>query len=47
MLLWILVVATLLELLGMRIAASPPFALLGCIFESWANRCRFGPELVP
>lgn len=47
MLLWILVLATLLALLCMRIATSPPFALLGCIFEAWANRCRFGPELAP
>lgn len=47
MLLWILVVATLLALLGMRIAASPPFALIGCLFASWADRCAHGPELVP
>jgi hypothetical protein len=47
MLLWILVIATLLALLGMRIAASPPFAMLGPLFSSWADRCRFGPELIP
>lgn len=47
MLLWILVVATLLALLGMRIPASPPFALIGCLFASWADRCAHGPELVP
>jgi hypothetical protein len=46
MLLWILVVATLLALTGMRIAASPPLALLRCVFASWAVRCRHGPELV-
>ena len=45
MLLWILVAATLLALLGMRIAASPPLALLGCFFASWADRCRYGSEL--
>ena len=47
MLLWFLVVATLLALLGMRIAASPPLALLGCLFAAWADRCVHGPELVP
>lgn len=46
MLLWILVAATLLALLGMKIATSPPFALLGCLFANWADRCRHGPELV-
>jgi hypothetical protein len=45
MLLWILIMATLAALLGMRIAASPPFALLGCVFGAWADRCRHGPEL--
>ena len=45
MLLWILVAATLLALLGMRIAASPPFAVLGCLFAAWADRYRHGPEL--
>ena len=47
MLLWILVTATLLALVGMRIAASPPFALIGCLFASWAGRCANGPELAP
>lgn len=46
MLLWILVVATLLALLGVRIAASPLFTLLGCLFSNWADRCRHGPELI-
>ena len=47
MFLWILVAATLVALLGMRIASSPPFALIGCLFASWADRCTNGPELVP
>lgn len=47
MLLWILVAATLLALLGMRIAASPLFALIGGLFAVWADRCANGPELVP
>ena len=42
MLLWILVAATLVALLGMRIASSPPFALIGCLFASWADRCANG-----
>ena len=46
MLLWILVAATLLALLGMKIAASPTFTLLGCLFANWADRCRNGPELI-
>ena len=45
--LWILVTATLLALVGIRIASSPPFALIGCLFASWAERCANGPELVP
>ena len=45
MLLWILVVVTLLALLGMRIAASPLFALLGYLFAFLADRCPNGPEL--
>lgn len=47
MLLWILVMATLLALLGMRIAASPPFAVMGRLFAGWADRCTNGPELAP
>ena len=47
MLLWILVMAALLALLGMRIAASPLFAVIGCLFAVWADRCANGPELVP
>ena len=47
LLLWILIAATLVALLGMRIASSPPFALIGCLFASWADRCANGPELVP
>ena len=46
MLIWILVVAILLALLAMRIAASPPFALIRCLFASWADRCRFGRDLM-
>ena len=42
-----LVAATLLALLGMRIAASPPFAVIGCLFAGWADRCTNGPELAP
>ena len=45
MLFWILIGAILLALLGMRIAASPPFALLGCLFANWADRYRHGPEI--
>ena len=40
MLLWILVAVALLLMLAVRIASSPPFALLGCFFASWAERCR-------
>lgn len=47
MLLWMLVAATLLALLIMRIAASPPFAVLGRLFTAWADRCANGPELAP
>ena len=43
MLLYILVAAALLLMLGARIAASPPFALLGRFFASWAERCRSQP----
>ena len=46
MLLWILVIAALLLLLGMKIATSPPFAVIGLLFSSWADRCRHGPELI-
>ena len=45
MLLWILVIAALLALLGMRIAASPPFAFLSCMFSVWAERHSRGSEL--
>jgi hypothetical protein len=45
MLYGILVAAILATLLGMRIAALPPFALIRCLFSSWAERCRHGPEL--
>ena len=44
MLLYVLVAGALLLLLAARIAASPPFALLGCFFASWAERCR-GPHI--
>lgn len=44
MLLAILVAAALLLLAAVRIAASPPFALLGCFLASWAERCR-GPHI--
>jgi hypothetical protein len=43
MLLWFLVAAAMLLILGVRIAASPPFALLGLFFSSWADRCRESP----
>jgi hypothetical protein len=45
MLLWLLVAATLLALLGMGIAASPPFAMLGFLFSSWAERYEHEGEL--
>lgn len=45
MLLSLLVTAALLLILGARIAASPPFVLLGCLFSGWADRCQNGPEL--
>jgi len=40
MLLSFLVVAAVLLILGLRIAASPPFVLLGSLFSIWADRCR-------
>jgi hypothetical protein len=45
MLLMILAASAILSLLVMRIATSPPFPLLACLFSSWAERCRNGPEL--
>lgn len=45
MLLSLLVATALLLILGARIAASPPFALLACLFSTWADRCHNGPEL--
>lgn len=45
MLLWLLAIAALSALLGMRIATSPPFPLLGRLFASWADRCLNGPGL--
>jgi hypothetical protein len=45
MLLYILVAAALLLLLAVRIAASPPFALLGYFFSAWAERCQSGGDL--
>ena len=45
MLLWFLVAVALLALLGMRIAASPPFAILGCLFSAWAERYSHDGEL--
>ena len=44
MLLYILVAATLLLLLAVRIATAPPFALLSCFFASWAERCHSGSD---
>jgi len=44
MLLIFLVAAALLLLLAVRIASSPPFALLGRFFASWAERCHSGGE---
>ena len=35
----------LLAFLVLRIAASPPFPLIACLFAGWADRCRGGPEL--
>jgi hypothetical protein len=40
MLLYLLIAAAVLLMLAVRIAASPPFALLGCFLASWAERCR-------
>jgi hypothetical protein len=34
-------------LLGMRIADSPLFTVIGCLFAVWAERCANGPEVVP
>jgi hypothetical protein len=44
MLLFVLISVAVLLLAAVRIAASPPFALLGCFFASWAERWR-GPHL--
>jgi hypothetical protein len=46
MLLMILALAALLLVFVLRIAASPPFPLLACLFAGWADRCRNGPELM-
>ena len=43
MLLSILVAAALLLMLGVRIAASPPLALLSLFVASWAERCQEPP----
>ena len=40
MLRWFLVTTALLLILGVWIAASPPFALLGQFFSCWADRCH-------
>ena len=40
MLLYVLIAVAVLLMLAVRIAASPPFALLGCFFTTWAERCR-------
>jgi hypothetical protein len=44
MLLSFLVLAALLLMLGARIAASPPFALLSLFFANWAERCHSSAE---
>ena len=44
MLLCILVAAALLLLLAVRMASTPPFALLGHFFSSWADRCQNGAD---
>ena len=44
MLLSFLVLAALLLMLGARLAASPPFALLSLFFANWAERCHSQPE---
>jgi len=41
----VLAVSALLALVVSRIAASPPFLLLSCLFGSWADRCRNNGEL--
>lgn len=43
MLLFVLIAAAVLLTLAVRVAASPPFAMLGCFVASWAERCR-GPK---
>lgn len=40
MLLSFLVATALLLMLGARIAASPPLALLSLFFANWAERCH-------
>ena len=44
MLLVVLIAVAVLLLAAVRVAASPPFALLGCFLASWAERCR-GPQV--
>lgn len=47
MTMWLfLAVTALFACFLLRIAASPPFRLLACLFAAWAERCRNGPDLV-
>jgi hypothetical protein len=47
MFLLLLGLLALLALVGLRIAASPPFPLLFCLFAGWADRCRESRAVSP